>query len=397
MSTTQRGNTWEIWRRILPVGLVLAAVVTAFVVTHEPLARVEIMDFAQEQQDIGSLYGLWTDEQKALKSMPLIDYVVAVTAGKTTPAIGPTWETFATGVSLTEDGDPPDRTWQRRIGEWGSVYVRQKDLPSQDLLAGLPDGEERYAALPDGTWVRAIAVRLSSSDFTLGAGLHGPPHALVYPLRALFFPLLGLAVLLYILLPWPRRGKDIIAYDRWRVVLGDILGLVLTVMFVAMPFLITSNSALAVTEYWGLTLVFWLIGLLGLWAVQVGISAGGLQMMVLEDRLVRVTSWRYEECMYADMALVQPAIQVAPKWLVTSSLLAALSGRRGSGAALLGAQSETQGFRITMKDGRLVHIWLTDQMGSVMIRGADALPHALAAAGVPMSTDRVTVRGMSVG
>jgi hypothetical protein len=120
-------------------------------------------------------------------------------------------------------------------------------------------------------------------------------------------------------------------------------------------------------------------------------------MKVLADRLVRVTAWRYDECAYADMALVQPAIQVAPKWLITASWLAALSGRRGAGAALLGAQSETRGFRITMKDGRLVHIWLTDQMGSVTMRGAQSLPDALAAAGVPMSTESVTVRGMSVG
>ncbi|HWQ21539.1 MAG TPA: hypothetical protein VN478_02280 [Clostridia bacterium] len=397
MSRAHRGNTREIWRRVVPVCLVLTAVIMAFVVTHQPLARVEVVDFAKEQQNLGSIYGLWTDEQKALKAMPLVDYIVSVTAGKAMAANGTTWDAFARGVSLTQEGSPPDRTWRQRVGEWDTVYVRQTELPSPEMLAGLPDGEVRYAALPDGTWVRAVAVRLSSSDFTLGAGLHGPPHALVYPLRGLFFPLLGLAVLFYVLLPWPRRGEDVIAYDRWRVVLGDILGLVLTVMFVAMPFLITSNSALAVTEYWGLTLVFWLIGLLGFWAVQVGISAGGLQMMVLADRLVRVTAWRHEDCAYADIALVQPAIQVAPKWLITASLLAALSGRRGSGAVLLGAQSETRGFRITMKDGSLVHIWLTDQMGSVMIRGADALPRALAAAGVPMSTESVTVRGMSVG
>jgi len=374
----------------------LTAVVTAFVVTQEPLARVEVMDFAQEQQDIGSLYGLWTDEQKALKAMPLVDYIASVTAGKTTAVDGALWYNFAEGLRMADAGNPFP-AWRNRIGEWGGVYARQRDLPSPELLTGLPDGEDRYAALPDGTWVKAVAVRLDSGDFTLGAGLHGPPHALVYPLRGLFFPLLGLAVLFYILLPWPRRSGDIIAYDRWRVVLGDILGLMLTIVFMAMPFLITSNSALAITEYWGLTLVFWLIGLLGLWAVQVGISAGGLQMMVLADRLVRVTAWRYDECAYADMSLVQPAIQVAPRWLITASWLAALSGRRGAGAALLGAQSETRGFRITMKDGRLVHIWLTDQMGSVTMRGAQSLPDALAAAGVPMSTDSVTVRGMSVG
>jgi hypothetical protein len=396
MTTSQRGNTWEIWRRVLPLGLVLAAVVTAFVVTHEPLARVEVMDFAQEQQDVGSLYGLWTDEQKALKAMPLADYIASVTAGKTTTVDSTAWDMFAEGVLMTDAGNP-SRIWRNRVGEWGGVYVRQRDLPSRDLVAGLPDGEARYASLPDGTWVKAVAVRLDSGDFTLGAGLHGPPHALVYPLRGLFFPLLGLAVLLYVLLPWPRRGEGIIAYDRWRVILGDIMGLVLTVVFVAMPFLITSNAALAVTEYWGLTLVFWLIGLLGLWAVQVGISAGGLQIMVLADRLVRMTAWRREEYLWADMAVVQPAVQVAPKWLITASWIAALSGRRGSGAALLGAQSETRGFRITMKDGRVAHIWLTDQMGAVMMRGAEALPRALAAAGVPMSTEGVTVRGMSVG
>lgn len=396
MSTAQRGNTWEIWRRVLPVGLVLAAVVTAFVVTHELLARVEVMDFAQEQQDIGSLYGLWTDEQKALKAMPLADYIASVTAGKTTAVDGASWYNFAEGLRMADAGNPFP-TWRNRVGEYGGVYVRQKDLPSPGLLTGLPDGEVRYASLSNGTWIKAVAVRLSSSDFTLGSGLHGPPHALAYPLRVMFFPILFLAVLLYVLLPWPRRREGVIAYDRWRVVLGDILGLVLTVVFVAMPFLITSNTALAVTEYWGLTLVFCLIGLLGLWAVQVGISAGGLQMMILADRLVRVTAWRHEEYLFAEMALVQPAIQVAPKWLITASWLAALSGRRGSGAALLGVQSETRGFRITMKDGRFVHIWLTDQMGSVTMRGAQTLPGALAAAGVPMSTESVTIRGMSVG
>lgn len=396
MTTAQRGNTREIWRRVLPVGLVLAAVVTAFVVTHEPLARVEVMDFAQEQQDIGSLYGLWTDEQKALKAMPIADYIASVTAGKTTAVDGASWYNFAEGLRMADAGNPFP-TWRNRVGEWGGVYVRQRDLPSPDLVAGLPDGEARYASLPDGTWVKAVAVRLGSGDFTLGSGLHGPPHALVYPLRGLFLPLLGLAVLMYVLLPWPRKGEGIIAYDRWRVVLGDIMGLLLTIVFVAMPFLITSNSALAVTEYWGLTLVFWLIGLLGLWAMEVGISAGGLQIMVLVDRLVRVTAWRREEYVWADMALVQPAIQIPPKWLITASWLAALSGRRGSGAALLGAQSETRGFRITMKDGRVAHIWLTDQMGALMMRGAQSLPDAMAAAGVPMSTESVTVRGMSVG
>jgi hypothetical protein len=397
MSTAQRGNTREIWRRVLPVGLVLAAVVIAFVVTREPLARVEVVDFTQKQQDLGSFYGLWTDEEKALKAMPIADYIASVTAGKTTTVDGASWATFAHGVSLSQEGNPSDRTWRRRVGEWGSVYVQQHDLPSPDLLGGLPDGEVRYASLSDGTWVKAVAVRLGSGDFTLGSGLHGPPHVLTYPLRDMFFPLLGLAVLLYVLLPWPRRGEGIIAYDRWRVVLGDIAGLLLTVVFVGMPFLITSNAALAVTEYWGLTLVFWLIGFLGVWAIQVGISAGGLQLMVLADRLVRMTAWRREEYLFADMALVQPAIQLAPKWLITTSWIAALSGRRGSGAALLGAQSETRGFRITMKDGRVAHIWLTDQMGAVMMRGAEALPRALAAAGVPMSTEGVTVRGMSVG
>src|SRR5450756_943646 len=95
MSTAQRGNTREIWRRVLPVGLVLAAVVIAFVVTREPLARVEVVDFTQEQQDLGSFYGLWTDEEKALKAMPIADYIASVTAGKTTTVDG------ASSVSYT--------------------------------------------------------------------------------------------------------------------------------------------------------------------------------------------------------------------------------------------------------------------------------------------------------
>jgi len=92
------------------------------------------------------------------------------------------------GVSLTQEGNPPDRTWRRRVKEWGGVYVRQRDLPSPDLLGGLPDEEVRYASLSDETWVKAVAVRLHSGDFTLGGGLHGPPHALAYPLQTHVLP-----------------------------------------------------------------------------------------------------------------------------------------------------------------------------------------------------------------
>jgi hypothetical protein len=129
-------------------------------------------------------------------------------------------------------------------------------------------------------------------------------------------------------------------------------------VFFSLPFLITANAALAVTEYWCLTLVFWLIGLLGLWAVQVGMSAGGLQLELLADRLVRTTAWRREEYLFADMVLLQPAMQLPPKWLITASWIAALCG-------------------ITM-------------------RGSETLSGALAMAGVPMSTEGVTVRGMSM-
>jgi hypothetical protein len=396
MKTSGRGNTLEIVRRLALIGLVLAAVVTTFIVTPEPLAHIEVVDFAQEQQDLGSFYGLWTDEQKALKAAPLAQYIETVTAGKTDVVTGSAWESFATALKATQAGNPPDRLWRRRVGEWNSVYVYQRDLPTPGLLAGLPEGEVRYAALPDGTWVEAMSMRLTSSDFTLGAGLHGPPHALVYPLRLLFFPLLGLAAVAYVLLPWPRRRAGVIAYDRWRIVLGDFLGLLLTSVFFSLPFLITANAALAVTEYWGLTLVFWLIGLLGLWAVQVGMSAGGLQLELLADRLVRTTAWQREEYLFADMLLVQPAMQLPPRWLITASWIAALSGRRGAGAAVLGAQSETRGFQITMKDGRAMRVWLTDQLGGITMRGSERLPGALAMAGVPMSTEGVTVRGMSM-
>ena len=117
MSTAQRGNTREIWRRVLSVVLVLAAVVTAFVVTHEPLARVEVMDFAQEQQDIGSFYGLWTDEQKALKAMPLADYIASVTAGKTTAVDSTAWNNFAEG----------------RHGRWRETFSRRLAKPRRRM------------------------------------------------------------------------------------------------------------------------------------------------------------------------------------------------------------------------------------------------------------------------
>jgi hypothetical protein len=43
-----------------------------------------------------------------------------------------------------------------------------------------------------------------------------------------------------------------------------------------------------------------------------------------------------------------------------------------------------------------MRVWLTDRLGGITMRESERLPGALAMAGVPMSTEGVTVRGMSM-
>jgi hypothetical protein len=393
--TRSRGNTVEIWRRVVPAALVLTAALLAFLATTRPLVRIEVVDFKQEQEDMGSFYGIWTEEDRRLKMLPVAQYIAEVTKGKTVAAGGATWQEFVAALRFTQEGNPPNRTWSLRTGEWDTVYAYAADVPDARVTEGLSDGDERYALLDDGTYMRAVMVKLDEGDFGLGSGLHGPPPALAYPGRPWSLGLLALAVLVYVLLPWRRRRDGVLSVARWRVVLGDLVGLMLTAVFFTMPLLITSNTVLAVTSYWFLTLIFWLIALLGAWALQVAAFYGGLELELAEDRLVRTTyTWR-EEYPYSSMSFVQPAVQRPPRWLVIASWLTALSGR-GAGNALIVSGMEYQGLRIVMQDGRKLELWTTDQLGGSTMAGSAAILERLRAAGVPVIEDTAVSNAMGV-
>lgn len=392
---TTRGNVTEIWRRVVPVVLVLTAALLAFLATTRPLVRIEVVDFKQEQQDMGSFYGIWSDEDRRLKELPLDQYVAEVTEGKTVAASGAVWREFVTGLRSTQAGNPPDRTWYLRTGEWDAIYVYATDMPDAQVTEGLGDADERYARLDDGTYVRAVMENLDESDFGLGSGLHGPPLALVYPGRPWSLGLLVLAVLVYVLLPWRRRRDGVLAVARWRVVLGDLLGLMLTAVFFTMPLLITSNTVLAVTSYWFLTLIFWLLALFGAWALQVAAFYGGLELELAGDRLVRTTYMSRGEYPYSSMSFVQPAVRRPPRWLVIASWLTALSGR-GAGNALIVSGMEYQGLRIVMQDGRKLELWTTDQLGGSTMAGSAAIVERLKAAGVPVIDDTAVSTAIGV-
>ena len=82
-------------------------------------------------------------------------------------------------------------------------------------------------------------------DFLIGSGFTQrptPPTSMLFPYRKYSLWLLLCGFLLYAFLPLRKSHPDEIRYPRWRMVLGDIVALLLSVPFFAFPFFITGGT-----------------------------------------------------------------------------------------------------------------------------------------------------------
>nr|MCU0554619.1 hypothetical protein [Syntrophales bacterium] len=213
----------ELWRRVVLLGSILAALLTALHADLSPVVIVQPVDFAAQQKKEGSYLGvrLMTERNERLAGLPLHDYIAEATKGRLFHVTGRGWETTAQNAAGARDPGALAKDWQRRLPSdrhpLGVLFFR----PSVYLKA-------QYRAYSD-------------DDFHLGSGFTNyptPPTGFLYPGRT-WSPWVAVAgLVLYIALPWPKRPPEALAYKRWRVVLCDVAALILTVPFFAFPFLI---------------------------------------------------------------------------------------------------------------------------------------------------------------
>ncbi|MBU1337725.1 MAG: hypothetical protein KKD56_01510, partial [Acidobacteria bacterium] len=402
----------ELWRRVILLFGILVAVSLYLWVSLEPVFQVEVVDFAEEQNN----QSLWSERGEYLAQLPLDSFVSEVTKNKLLSVEGPAWEDFFDGVTAASTGRPEaDVDWLRHIPrdqrDWDftsrTLFFRRNKTPLDQVASHFRyDLQQSYLTLTrrgKTDYLEIIYRVYDHDDFLLGSGFNStePPGFIFHPLRPLsLFPLLA-GLLFYIFLPAQKREKDAVFYPRWRLILGDILTLLMTVPFFTLPILIAGGTLQAFTLGIFLLPVMYLLGGLGLWILWYNGWYGEFSLMIRPTGLDLQTIDGRESLPFDGISFYQPLVAKPPKWLVILSWLGALSGRGSSrvgglGRAMILSGTAYHGLNIGLKDGTTRYLWISDQMGSQALKRAENIPSALAKAGILMKKEPRIIKSIGM-
>jgi hypothetical protein len=321
---------------------------------------------------------------------------------------GTEWERF---FSRAVGGFEGNGDWAWRCGpdqEDSGISRRLYFKPREELIPEIlemlpPDGGALGLALGLGDQRIVIEARRWVGDgdsFVFGAGYSGlrPPDRFFRPFRGLLPWFLLLGVSLYLIWPAPKQSPKALVYARSRIILGDVVGLLLFSTFFFLPLLIVGSTTRAVFGVPVFTLIFWALAAFGVLIASHG-TFYSVYAIEVEPEAIRIrTDSGWKSYAFADMKNYGPAMRQSPRWLRILLALAALTGRGGAaGAAALGATSSAPGIAVGLKDGRTLCVWGATPLGTPIIKGAEAIPKALNAAGVPETGEVFTYTGLGRG
>jgi hypothetical protein len=110
-------SVMELWRRLALVLGILVGMGLFFYVAPAVISATAI-DWEQEQADeLRSVSGLATQEEKRLSALPLEEYIQAKTGGKVVAVNSDQWSDFFTQVQLASDGDYGLSLYGDRVSE----------------------------------------------------------------------------------------------------------------------------------------------------------------------------------------------------------------------------------------------------------------------------------------
>jgi len=403
----------ELWRRVFLLTCFFAAILVALYADLSPVVIVQHIDFREKQKSEGSYMGvrLMTERTTRLAALPLQDYIAEATKGRLFNVEGRGWEPTVESAVAARGSGSLAKEWQRRLPSdqhpMGVLFFRPGEAPVNQLASIFQKFNEPVflvqGAGEKAAYLKAETRVYSDGDFHLGSGFSNyptPPTDFLYPLRK-WSPWIAVAGLaLYMVLPWPKRPFEAMAYRRWRVVLCDVAAVILTVPFFAFPFFITGGTVQAFTVGWPLFFFFWPIFLLGLTLVWIAEWFSSFALLPLSDRL-RIWSRRGErDFPYSEMDFFQPVVIKPPKWLIALSWVAALSGKGSSrigatGRAMILSSSEWGSLVIRLKNGKDLFLSITDQIGTDMLN-AESIVEAMKKAGVKEVDEVREVRSLGL-
>lgn len=330
-----------LWMALIPVG---------------PLVAVDLVDFAAMQRRLPR----WSSDAKLEPAA----FVASVTGQRTSRGDAAAWARVLAAAEDVALGRPPPAPFDARRGRGrgGEAVYLTPDDPTVRGLDPPVDDARPVAFVPverDGgvRWLQAtwLSPRDASSV---------TPSRLLHPLRGVSWLVLLAAIALYVLLPRWKRGPSTASYHRVRaVVLPDVLGLLMTGLFLALPMFVVPASSpggsLFSGDWVALTAISWAMAGFGLALFWAAAWYAALRYEVLGDAVRRVTLFEDRTIPLESIAAVEPVTLRAPRGLVRLGLLLGLFRPALLGQALLLAGRTDEALEIVLRDGSRVRLLLT--------------------------------------
>lgn len=183
---------------------------------------------------------------------------------------------------------------------------------------------------------------------TAGVTLFGDLHWIAPALLA------ALALGIYMYLPRPARPDGALGYAAMpAIVMPDVLGFLLGMMFFGLPFLMSGDPALQ-DGIWIVGAVLWGMGGFALAILVIAARHAVSWVLIKPDGLVIANLSGIHDMPFAEIETVRPRERRLPRWV--SAALILFGGLRGAGTALLHGNRVAHGIEFLRRNGTRLRI-----------------------------------------
>lgn len=408
----------ELWRRLaLLLGILVG--LPLFFYVAPAMIGVTAIDWKQEQADeLKSYSGYVTQEEKRLNALPLDQYIREKIGGQVQVVDADRWWTFFEQVRLASNGEYGRSAYGDRVGDdirddyWypalpTAVYFKPDEIPFAQW--GLSPYDGKYAYISTTQSGQTIYLELHYQDYSTSVGAMSSPFRvapgwLYHPYRTPGIIIMVLGLLFYIILPRRKKQPEEVAYSSGSMLAGDLASVILLLPFYGLPFLINGGTTQAFTGLWPITAFMWFMAIFSVILLYYNAWYASYRIELTPQALYLVSFKGVRECRFSELAGVNIVSLSNPGWfrklIMSVAVLSMLSGGRSTqpiGSALLAASATYGGMEICPRDGgKPVYVWVTNQMGGVMIHNIDRVMIALEEAGVPINQESREIEGFTM-
>lgn len=413
----QVSGSIELWRRLILIAALIIGIGMFFYVTPAVIS-VTAVNWQKEQADeLKSMSGYVTSEEKRLSSLPLSEYIDEKTEGKVTALDAEKWETMFQQIKTASDGEYGKSSYGNRVSDkdkdiyWKSenavpVFFKSSELPYSQWGLSPYDGEKAYISVNTGNDIAYFVLKYENYQTSVTA-MYKPyrvaPEWIYHPFRTIGIGVIVAGFLIYLLLPRRKRNSEDIAYGTGNLIAGDIVALIILSIFYSLPFLINGGTMQAITGMWPISFVMWGMSFFGLALFYYSAWYASYRIEITSEAIYIINFKGVTEYLFSDMVSVDMVSLRNPKWFrklfLVLSIISLAGGRnsvQSAGSAILAATAAYGGLELSFANKKTVYIWFTDQRGAIIITNFHRVPDAIRAAGIRINEQFREIEGFSM-